>query len=266
MKTIGFIGCGNMGSALLSGIIEKGYHKNNIIVSEADEVKRKALQVAYGVTTVDDNDTLVAEADVILLAVKPQVMNDVLSALTTSCTGRLFISVAAGKTIASIAAHVGGEQAKVIRVMPNTPALIGAGMTVLSYAKSISDEEKAFAKDIFGAVGHVLEMDEAYMDIVTAISGSGPAYVFAFVEAFIAAGISHGLSEGDAKTLITQTFYGASRMLLETETSPTTLRKNVTSPGGTTEQGLAALGEGNVYDAIADAVRRAKERSEELSR
>lgn len=265
-KTIGFIGCGNMGSALIGGMLQKGFAASDIIIADPDADKVHAAASRFGIRTAADNRSLAASADAIILAVKPQKLSDAAAGLSDIIPGKLLISILAGKRIDVIARSFGDSVLSVVRVMPNTPALVGEGMSVLSYAASVSADDRSFARSIFTAVGRVMELEERFMDIVTAVSGSGPAYLFAFIEAIMAAGEEHGLSSDAAKALAVQTFTGALKMLDTTGEHPSVLRKNVTSPNGTTEAALTAMASLHVADGIRAMIRAAKERSEELGR
>ncbi len=265
-KNIGFIGCGNMGSALIGGMIAKGFSAADILVADADAKKTESAVAKFGIRAVADNRELVKNADAVVLAVKPQMIAGVAAELSGSMKGKLVISIIAGKRIGYLAQALGDEALAVVRVMPNTPALVGEGMALISYAQTVGESDRTFATSIFAAVGEVMEIHESLMDAGTAISGSGPAYLFAFVEAIMSAGEENGFTAEQAKILATQTFKGAIKMIQETGEHPSVLRKNVTSPNGTTEAALKAMEAHKISDGIRAMIAAAKQRSEELSR
>jgi pyrroline-5-carboxylate reductase len=265
-KTVAFIGAGNMGEALIRGLLAaKTVDPSQIIVADIRAERRDFLARGFGVRAVSDNAAAVKSADIIVLAVKPQQMNEVLVALAPVANGaKLFISIAAGITTARIERGLGG-QARVIRTMPNTPALVGAGAAALAKGSHATDEDIAMAESILGAVGVTVRVDEARLAAVTALSGSGPAYVFHVAEAMIKAGVAVGLDEGLARKLAIQTIYGAAKLMAESGEAPAELRRKVTSPGGTTEAALNVLNERKLEEAFAEAIRAAEKRSRELS-
>ena len=225
---IGFIGGGNMAEALIKGMVQAGM--KDIIVSEPREDRRAYLEKTYGAKTTSDNKEVVQQSAIVILAVKPQNMDDVTSEIAPLITGseKLVVSIAAGITLPYLTSRLGTS--KIVRVMPNTPALVQEGMSVLSMCECILDKEMAIVRGIFMSVGKVLVLPEKYMDAVTALSGSGPAFIALFAEAMIAAGIKIGLSDDNASELAIQTVIGTAR-LLETGMPPDKLREMVTSPG-----------------------------------
>jgi pyrroline-5-carboxylate reductase len=268
MKTIGLIGGGNMAQALLTGILKAGlYHASHIWVSDVRGEQREILRDLYGLHATADNKELTRHADIVLLAVKPQVMAGVLDGIAgTLKEGVLVISIAAGITTEAIRAKLG--QVQVIRVMPNTPALVGAGACGLFNAGASEDHLKA-AMDICNSVGtSIVVEDESLMDAVTAVSGSGPAYFFLLMEEMIKAGVKLGLTEETAKTLVLQTAKGAA-LLAEAAQSdnedPAVLRQKVTSPGGTTEAALKIFTEKGISQIVNEALTAARDRGRELS-
>ncbi|MHC5095518.1 MAG: pyrroline-5-carboxylate reductase [Planctomycetota bacterium] len=268
MKTIGFIGGGNMAQALLTGILKAGlYHANHIWVSDIRLEQLDVLKDLYGIHTTDDNKELTARADVIVLSVKPQVMGDVLDGVAgTLKDSVLVISIAAGITTDSIRAKLGDVQ--IVRVMPNTPALVGAGASGLYNAGASEDNLKA-AMDICDSVGtSIVVDDESLIDTVTAVSGSGPAYFFLLMEAMVKAGVELGLTAETAKTLVLQTAKGAALLAesaQEQGEDPAVLRHKVTSPGGTTEAALKVFSEKGISQIVHDALTAARARARELS-
>jgi len=268
MDRIGFVGGGNMAEALIKGIIEANIYKpENILASDIRAERLDFLAKEYGIAAVKENAGVACDVDVLVLSVKPQNMAEALESIKASVGGvKLVISIAAGVKAAKIADALG--DVGIVRVMPNTPALIGQGASALfanDKAKILLDE----AKKIFSAVGKVVVIeDEALIDAVTAVSGSGPAYYFLLAEEMIKAAVELGLSEDVAKQLVLQTAKGAGLLAAEADKKgerPAELRKKVTSPGGTTEAALKVLAEGSFGSLIAKAITRACERSRQLS-
>jgi pyrroline-5-carboxylate reductase len=266
-KRVGFIGGGNMGEALIRGLVGANLVKPTLITAtdvRADRCAQLAQQ--FGVTAHADNARCVRDADVIILAVKPQVMNDVLRDIAPAVEARhLLISIAAGVTTASIRAAL-GKDARIIRVMPNTPALVLQGAAAIAKGKGLERDDLATAQEIFGAVGRAVVLDEELMDAATGLSGSGPAYVAIVIESLADGGVKMGLDRATAMTLATQTVLGAAQLLLETGLHPGALKDMVSSPGGTTIAGISALEEGGIRTTFIRAVERATQRSRELGR
>lgn len=261
--TITFIGAGNMARSLVSGLLAAGTPAASIRASDPDAAQREALS-ALGIITTDDNSEAIRGADVVLMAVKPQVMGQVLSPLPLA-PGQMVISIAAGVPLAALAAWA-TPRTPIVRCMPNTPALLGAGITGMFANDAVSAEQKALADAILAAAGRTLWVaDESSLDAVTAVSGSGPAYFFYLMEAMIEAGEALGLSREDATTLTLETAYGAARMAREGSDSPGRLRANVTSPGGTTERAVSILEAAGTRQAVEKAVAGAAQRARELA-
>jgi pyrroline-5-carboxylate reductase len=259
---IGFIGGGNMAEALIKGIVQSG--KKDIMVSEPRGERRAYLENTYSVKTSADNKEVVRECNLVILAVKPQNMDDVTAEVSGLISGdKLIVSIAAGITLSYLAARL--KTSKIIRVMPNTPALVQEGMSVLSLCECIHDKEMGVVRDIFMSVGKVLVLPEKYMDAVTALSGSGPAFIALFLEDMIEAGVKTGLSRDNASELVIQTLTGTAK-LLETGIPPEKLREMVTSPGGTTAAGLMVFEEKGFKDIITAVIQAAANRSKELGR
>jgi len=249
-----------MAEALIKGMISQGM--NAILVSEPKEERRQYLQQQYGVETTDGNKQIVASCDIIILAVKPQDMDSVVKEISDAVREDMtVVSIAAGITLAYLSSRL--KTRKLIRVMPNTPALARKGMTVMSLCECFSDRDIGLVRNIFMSIGEVITLPEKYMDAVTAVSGSGPAFIALFVESMIQGGIQAGLHPGDALTLAVQTAIGTSQ-LLDTGLSPSKLREMVTSPGGTTAAGLKVFEENGLRGIVAAAIEAAKNRSEEL--
>ena len=262
---VAVIGAGVMGEALISALITYGVKPTNITISEKREERAAELITRYKVANADLAKN-VAQSDLILLVVKPQDMATVLAEIAPVISkGVLVISFVAGKQIRGIADIIGTSANPVIRVMPNTPTLVGAGMSAISCCGLVSPEQRAFTLGFLGAVGKVIEVDEDLQDAVTATSGSGPAYFFRFVEAMVDGAVALGLSQEDATTLTIQTIVGAAKLLDKSGDSPTTLREKVTSPNGTTFAALNSFNESDISTTVAKAMKAARDRSQELA-
>jgi pyrroline-5-carboxylate reductase len=265
--TIAFIGCGNMSRSLIGGLIANNVKPEKLLATDPDKEQREAISEQFKITALADNNEAVTKADVIVLAVKPQIMHNVVSEIADNVKGtsKLIISIAAGVTLDSIVEWL-DEKAAVIRVMPNTPALIQAGAAALHANEHASETQKNTAEAMMRSVGTAIWLEtEDQMNAVTALSGSGPAYFFYFMEAMEKAAIDMGLSEEQARLLTIETAVGASKMALLSSYDPAELRKQVTSPGGTTEQALNTFIEGNLSELVKKAMEAAKQRSIELS-
>ncbi len=265
--SIAFIGGGNMARSLLGGLIADGVPPRCLQVSEPDPNRRAALQRDLGIRGTADNAAAAADAEVVVLAVKPQVMPGVARELARPLAdrGALVISIAAGIRRADVSRWLGGTTG-VIRAMPNTPALLGCGATVLCAGAEVTGGHRELAEAILRAVGSVSWVeDEAQMDTVTALSGSGPAYFFLLTEAMADAAAAAGMAPELARLLALETALGAARMAIESDDDVATLRQQVTSPGGTTAAAVAALEAGNFRSVVADALRQAQARSRELA-
>jgi pyrroline-5-carboxylate reductase len=266
-KRVGFVGGGNMGEALIRGLLSANLVPAELMAATDVRTERTAqLTRQFGITAHDNNPRLVREADVVILAVKPQVMASVLAEIAPVVTARhLLISIAAGVATATIRTGL-GKDARIVRVMPNTPALVLQGAAAIAGGAGAAPEDLAVAEEIFGAVGRVVVLDEGAMDAVTGLSGSGPAYVAIVIESLADGGVRMGLDRATAMTLATQTVLGAAQLLLETGMHPGVLKDMVSSPGGTTIAGITALEEGGVRATFIRAVERATLRSRELGR
>lgn len=260
---ISFIGGGNMARALIGGLMAQGWKADDIGVIELDPAKRQQLQVDFGVA-VSDQLPSVATADIVVLAVKPQQLRDIAIFLGSLLRNQLVVSIAAGIRSGDLIRWLGGYNA-VVRVMPNTPAQIRCGVSAMFAAPGVSEEQRKQAENILGAVGSTVWLDEeAQMDAVTAVSGSGPAYVFYFIEAMQQAALELGLSSQQARNLSLQTFLGASQLALQSTENPDVLRAQVTSKGGTTERALLSMETAGIKNAIVQALHAAAERSREM--
>jgi pyrroline-5-carboxylate reductase len=266
MKKIGFLGAGNMAGALIKGLLSaKLYRSQDILVSDTQPIQLRKIKRVYNVDGVTDNREVVREVETIVLAVKPQILAQVLAEIQPEVAKtKLFISIAAGVPLRRLEAGLGGN-ARVVRVMPNTPALLGKGIAVITRGSKAKPQDEKLALTLFRGVGEALAVkDEALMDPVTGLSGSGPAYVYLFAEALIAGGVQEGLSPKIATQLVFQTIEGAVAMLKGTGKSPKELRNMVTSPGGTTLAGLSRLEDGGFTTTVSAAVSAATRRSKEL--
>ncbi|HEX6244391.1 MAG TPA: pyrroline-5-carboxylate reductase [Polyangiales bacterium] len=260
-----FLGAGNMTSALLRGAIQSGLAPQTFGASDVNAAAVAKLSSELGVKAFSDNASAAAWGDVIVLAVKPQVLPAVLAQIAPQLKSQtLVISIAAGIPIARISAGLNGHR-RIVRAMPNTPALVGAGATALAGDASVSAEEWETALALFRGTGLVVQVDEKLIDGVTALSGSGPAYVFVAIEALSDAGVREGLPRDIATRLAAQTLLGAAKMVLETGSHPGALKDAVTSPAGTTIAGLTALERGGFRAALQAAVEAAAKRAKELA-
>jgi pyrroline-5-carboxylate reductase len=259
-----FIGGGNMGEAMLAAVLEKGLAgPEDIGVAELSPERQDYLAERYGVKVTGDSRDVASGADVVVLAVKPQSMADVYQDLAGSLQPeQLVLSIVAGVRIDAICRGLGHR--RVVRVMPNTPAQVGEGMSGWTATAEVSAEQKALARSVLGAMGREIYFtDEEHIDMVTAVSGSGPAYFFLFAECLADAAVEIGLSREDAEALVEQTMLGAARLVAESGETPAELRHKVTSKGGTTERALRVFEENGLADiarkAVAAACRRARE-------
>ena len=267
ISTIAFIGAGNMGRAILGGLLAAGYPAAALRAADADATARERVAGEFGVFTSADNTAVAAGADVLVLAVKPQHLKAVALTLAPASGGRrpLILSIAAGIATTSLAAWCGADL-PIVRGMPNTPALIGRGTSALFATAATDPARRRLAETIMQAVGAVHWLDdEALMDAVTALSGSGPAYVFRVIETLAAAGGRLGLAPPLARRLALETAAGAAELALGSPHDPATLRAQVTSKGGTTERALAVLDEGNIDGLFERALTAARDRSRDLS-
>jgi pyrroline-5-carboxylate reductase len=266
-KTITFIGGGNMAQALLKGLLDFGVVADNIKICEPNSEKQSQLSKQFGVTVSGSSTDVAIGVDVVLLAVKPDVVQLVLDEIAPILDKEtLLISIAAGVPMATIAGGLTSGQ-PIVRVMPNTPALIGAGISVLFAKKDLQESKLELARQIMAAVGDVDEVaDEGLLDGVTALSGSGPAYVYLIAEALSDGGVSCGLPRTLADKLAVKTLIGSARLIEESGEHPAVLKNQVTSPGGTTIAAVAQLERSGLRSALIDGVRAAWQRSVELSK
>lgn len=265
--TIGFIGAGNMAEALIRGLVRGNHVAADRVHASAPRRERlDELKSAYGIHVTTDNKEVARSSGLVVLSVKPQIMDKVLREVGDQLKpGTLVVSIAAGVDTESIETAV-ADGVRVVRAMPNTPALVSAGATAVSAGRHASEADLATAKALFEAVGIAVVLEESHLDAVTGLSGSGPAYIFLILEALADAGVKVGLSRRNAQRLAAQTVMGSAKMLLETDEHPGRLKDMVTSPGGTAIAGLHTLEEGGLRTTLINAVETATKRARELGR
>ena len=262
-QTLVFIGGGNMASAIIGGLIKQGTPANRIMVVEPFEEARQRLQAQFGVRVLPVADATLAEAGLVIWAVKPQTFKEAAQQTRNFCTQALHLSVAAGIRSDSIAAWLGTE--RVVRAMPNTPALVGLGQTGLFARAAVTAADQAWIEQVVATTGALLWVkDEPLLDAVTALSGSGPAYVFFFIEAMVEAGVKMGLTAAQATQLAIGTFEGASQLAKTANEPPSVLRERVTSKGGTTYAALTSMQNAHVGELFQTALKAAQQRAHEL--
>jgi pyrroline-5-carboxylate reductase len=270
MKTtkIGFIGGGNMASSLMNGLIASGYSSRQLWVSDINEDTLKSLAANLDINVSSSNDEVIKHVDVVVFAVKPQVLEAVAKSAAALIRQKqsLVVSIAAGITQNSLSNWLGDDTA-IVRCMPNTPALVLTGATALHANNRVNAEQRDLAENIMRSVGIALWVDnEAELDAVTAVSGSGPAYYFLLMEAMEKTAVELGLNEATARLLVLQTALGAAKIALEASESPEQLRQRVTSPGGTTQQAIETFQQGGFTELVSKALHAARDRSIEMSR
>lgn len=264
--TIAMIGSGQMGEALIGGwLAAKSVPAASLVATDASAERRDLMKRRFGIRTGSDNRDAASRADVVVLAVKPQILDGVMKELAPALAGKLLLSIAAGVTIAHLT-KLAPKGVRVVRAMPNTPVMVRDGVSALSFGEGVGDKDQHLARRLFEAVGRAVVVDEKLMDAVTGLSGSGPAYVFMAIEALADGGVKMGLPRTTADLLAAQTVLGAARMVLETGELPAKLKNSVASPGGTTIAGLHRLEQGGLRAALMAAVEAAAKRSEELGR
>jgi pyrroline-5-carboxylate reductase len=263
--TIGFIGAGNMAEALIRGLVRGGHVPADRVVASAPRRERlDELKRDYGIDVSTNNRDVVQRCGFIVLSVKPQILDKVLREIGDQIKpGTLVVSIAAGVDTATLEESL-ADGVRVVRAMPNTPALVGAGATAIAAGKHASEADLAAARALFDAVGITVELEESHLDAVTGLSGSGPAYIFLILEALADAGVKVGLSRRNAQRLAAQTVMGSAKLLLETDEHPGRLKDMVTSPGGTAIAGLHTLEEGGLRTTLINAVETATKRAREL--
>jgi pyrroline-5-carboxylate reductase len=263
-KSITFLGGGNMASAIIRGLLRAGTPPEHISATVRRAEKKTELEQAFGIRVLMDNLAAARDAEIVVLAVKPQAFDKLLTSVAPAIDHRkLVISVAAGVPIAALERRLGAG-ARIVRAMPNTPCLVGLGATALSVGEHATAEDLRLAQAIFDSVGLTTVVDESLLDAVTGLSGSGPAYIFLIIEALSDAGVKVGLSRHVALKLAAQTVLGSAKLLLETGQHPGHLKDQVTSPGGTAIAGLHTLEAGGLRTTLIDAVEAATRRAKEL--
>jgi pyrroline-5-carboxylate reductase len=265
IQNLGFIGGGRIAEAIIRGVLKRTLlEPDAIMVSDISESRREDLKSAIGVRITDDNMEVLHERDLVIIAVKPQVIDEVLGKISSGIEARhLLISVAAGIKSSRIESAI-GKDIRVVRVMPNIAAIVGEAASAICKGTYSTDSDLEITKEIFEAVGRVVIVDESMMDGVTGLSGSGPGFIMPIIEALADAGVHEGLDRETALKLAAQTVIGAGKLVLDTRTHPGALKDMVTSPAGTTIHGIKAMEEGGVRNAVMDAVIRATRRSREL--
>lgn len=263
-RTLGLVGAGNMAAALIKGLLVAQVPPHRIIASDVKAERLEQLVAAHGIRTVGDNQALVRESNVVVLSVKPQVIDRVLTEIADQVRAdQLVISVAAGVPIEALEARLPAGS-RVVRAMPNTPATVQAGATAIAGGAHARPDDLRIARELFEAVGRVVVLEETLLDAVTGLSGSGPAYIMLIIEALADGGVKVGLHRDTALLLAAQTVFGSAKLLLETGEHPGRLKDMVTSPGGTAIAGLHTLESGALRKTLIDAVEAATKRSVEL--
>jgi pyrroline-5-carboxylate reductase len=261
---VGIIGVGNMGEAVLAGLIKAGVSRELISFSVRSPERKAEVEKKYQVKSAS-NTAVAKESDILLLAVKPQGLDDLLAEIASEVSPQaVVVSFLAGKKTSVLEAALDSMQS-VIRVMPNTPMMFGEGMSIISAGKKVQESDLDYLREVLLACGKVIEVSEELQDATAATSGSGPAYFFAFVEAMVSGAVKMGISEKVATELVTQTIIGSAKMLAESGKSASTLRENVTSPKGMTAEALAVFNEGKLQELVARAMQAAADRSRELA-
>ncbi len=264
IKRIGFIGGGNMAEAIIKGLLEAACPTEKVLVAEPSDLRREHLAEAYAVGVTSDNLEVIRQCDVVILAVKPQIADEVITGFASAYRKEtLLVSILAGASCAYIEQHF-DTAARVVRVMPNTPALVGEGATAICPGHNTSHDDLMLVRHLFETVGQVQVIDERQMDAVTGLSGSGPAYVYTIIEALADGGVREGLRRDIAHALAVQTVVGAALMVRETGEHPAILRDRVCSPGGTAITGVSTLENKGLRTTLMEAVSAAASRSREL--
>lgn len=260
---IGFIGCGNMAKAMMGGIIKNGVcDKADLIASDAVEAATKIAAEQYGIAVTMDNEEVVEKSDVVIIAVKPMYYEEVIKQIkSVATTEQIFISIAPGKTLRWLADQFGRSDYKIVRTMPNTPALVGEGITGVTPNESVEEEDLKKALTILSSFGKAEVISEHLMDVVVSVSGSSPAYVFMFIEAMADAAVADGMPRAQAYTFAAQAVLGSAKMVLETGKHPGELKDMVCSPGGTTIEAVRVLEEKGMRSAVIEAMKACTEKA-----
>ncbi len=257
-QRLAIVGCGTMGEAILAGLLRVGrVRAQDVVVTARRADTARLLQERHGVTAITDNAAACAQATTVLVALKPQRMGDVLDhdAMRTALRDKLLISIAAGIRVPTLQRWL--PQTAIIRAMPNTPCLIGEGMTVLAPADEVTEAQRAFARTIFESVGRCLELEDKHMDAVTSLNGSGPAFAYVMLEALADGGVMMGLPRGVALEIAAQVLQGSARMVLDTGFHPAALKDQVTTPAGSTIAGLLIMEDGRIRSVLARTIQEA---------
>ena len=264
-RTIGFVGAGNMAEALIAGLLHANQvSPSRLLASDVDQSRLTWLHQMYKIRTAANNSSVAQEADILVLAVEPQILDGVLAEIAGAVDAdTLIVSVAAGYPIARIARGLSGAD-RIVRSMPNTPSLVRAGITAVAYEERLRSIDATAARTLFESIGQVVRVEERWLDAVTGLSGSGPAYVYVMIEALADGGVKMGLPREMAQLLAAQTVSGAARLMLESREHPGVLKDRVASPGGTSIAGLHELERGGLRAALISAVETAAQRSYEL--
>lgn len=266
MYKLGFIGAGNMAAAMMSGVVSgEIFEAGEIIMSDVNSERLTFLRDQYGVNTTSDNTEVAQNAEVLILAVKPQYYTQVIKEIAGAVTEQqIIVTIAPGQTLASLAERFGSDRLKIIRTMPNTPAMVGAGITAVTPNANVSSEELAYVRRILGGFGISEVIGENLMDAVVSVSGSSPAYVFLFIEAMADAAVADGMPRAQAYRFAAQAVMGSAKMVLETGKHPAELKDMVCSPAGTTIEAVRVLEEKGMRAAVMDAMKACTERSRSL--
>lgn len=267
IHTIGFIGAGNMGGAMIGGICNSGLiAPAQLLASDYSPATLARLEETYGIRTTTQNKTVASDSDILFLAIKPNKFSEVLPSIASSLkTGCLVVSIAAGQSISTVEKLL-GKDIKIIRAMPNTPALVKEGMSALCCNELVTEEELSYVKNLFECFGKAEIVSEDMIDTVIGVSGSSPAYVYMFIEAMADAAVADGMPRQMAYKFAAQSVLGAAKMVLETETHPAVLKDAVCSPGGTTIEAVAALEAGGLKGTIIAAQRACVQKSKDMTR
>lgn len=266
-KKIGFIGCGNMGSAILKGMLAANVvSKEEILVATRTQASADNIYTLYGVDVTNDSNLVAKSCPIILLAIKPNMYLELIASIKEEAKDALIISVAAGVSITKLHEYFENPQQKIVRAMPNTPACVNMAMSSLSFNAFVSEEEKTIVKHIFASFGKYQEVEEELIHAVIGVSGSSPAYVFMMLDAMIQNGIKHGLSKKEATHFATQAMMGAAKMVADLDVEPDRLKQNVCSPNGTTIEAVHTLEKMGFKEAIDEAMDACIARSKEMSK
>ncbi|KOA19077.1 pyrroline-5-carboxylate reductase [Clostridium homopropionicum DSM 5847] len=265
---IGFIGCGNMASAMIKGIVKSNLIEGkNIIAGDPDKAKLEKIKEETNILIGKNNIDVVKNSDILFLSVKPNKYKDVISEIKESINeNTIIVTIAAGITIENSESFLGSKERKIVRVMPNTPALVGEGMSALCPNKNVTNEELEEIKKIFKCFSKVEVIEEVHMDTVTALTGSSPAYVFMFIEALADGAVLKGLPRDKAYKMAAQAVYGSAKMVLETGKHPGSLKDDVCSPGGTTIEAVFVLEKGGMRAAVIEAMEKCVDKAKNMNK